>query len=85
MDLSPFSVALFPNFVRAIIQNFNYLAIDKEDFFIPSETGYFSPNWSGSLVPEAIHFHDEVRQWCLYFKDWEGVFVSAISIHDMGG
>ena len=69
MELYPISVASFRNFSQAV---FFILAawqwIEKKFCFRPSVTGYFCPDWSGSLDPVAIHSHDEDMQPCLYFK-----------------
>ena len=75
MDLFPFSAAL----------NFNCLSIDKEESFVlfPICDWYFFPNWSGSSVSEAGHFHDDVRQPCLYFKYSEGVFPQPCGKHSI--
>ena len=51
MDLFPFSVALFPNIVQAVVWHFNCLSIDKEEIFVYIQYDrFFCPTWTGQAI-----------------------------------
>ena len=60
MDLFPFSVALFPNIVLAVVWNFNCLSIDKEEIFV------LFPIWP-VLLPKLVR---QLSSWAKSFPWW---------------